>query len=371
MQYNIMIKPASGHCNLRCKYCFYIDECNLRDEYSMGMMTTHDATALVNQVLGQLAPSDAINFAFQGGEPTLAGLAYFEAFVAAVSAHPFAGTVSYALQTNGYVIDAQWAAFLHQHNFLVGLSLDGPAQYHDANRVNTQGEGTFAQIIKVKKLLDTHKVEYNILTVLTERAARHPKEYWNFIVKNKIQFIQFVPCLAELSGGSSGGSALSPARFASFYTALFPLWADELMRGHYISIKFFDDFYNLLLHRNCTACGFTGRCNIQLIVEADGGVYPCDFYVLDEWKLGNIYHDSLHRLQTGAKADAFLQRPRTGGTLCESCKYRNLCGGGCPRMKTAMYLDEAKNTCGYKAFLDNCHTQLDQVAGYLARCETK
>ncbi len=367
MQYSVMIKPASGHCNLRCKYCFYIDECNIRGEYSMGMMTPEDARKLVKQVLGQLSPSDSINFAFQGGEPTLAGLPYFEAFVAAVREHPFAGSVTYALQTNGYVIDTAWATFLHIHNFLVGLSIDGPAQYHDANRVNRKGEGTYTQIIKVKKLLDAHKVEYNVLTVLTERAARHPKEYWNFILKNKIQYIQFVPCLSELSGGDSGGSALSPARFASFYSALFPLWASELMQGHYVSVKFFDDFYNLLLKRNCTACGFTGRCNIQLIVEADGSVYPCDFYVLDEWKLGNIYTDSLNALRSCEKGNEFLQRPRTGGALCDACKYRNLCGGGCPRMKTSMYLDETKNLCGYKEFIDRNRDQIDAVARYLSR----
>ncbi|MFI3169098.1 MAG: SPASM domain-containing protein [Faecalibacterium sp.] len=367
MQYSIMIKPASGHCNLRCKYCFYIDECNMRDEYSMGMMRPADAEILVDRVLDQLSPQDSITFAFQGGEPTLAGISYFESFTTAVKRHSFTGQVHYALQTNGFVIDKEWAIFLHQHNFLVGLSLDGPAQYHDANRVDIHGEGTHGQIIKVKRLFDTYKVEYNILTVLTERAARHPQEYWNFILKNKIRYIQFVPCLAELSGENANKSALTPQRFASFYSALFPLWAKELMQGNYISVKFFDDLFNLLLHRNCTACGFTGHCNIQLIVEANGSVYPCDFYVLDEWKLGNIYQDTLESLKSCDKGKAFLQRSRTDGLICKTCKYRNFCGGGCPRMEHAMHLTAEKTFCGYKSFLDQCYPLIDQVAQYLVR----
>lgn len=366
MQYSVMIKPASSHCNLRCKYCFYIDECNTREEYALGMMQEVDAARLVNQVLGQLSNNDSITFAFQGGEPTLAGLGFFKAFTSAVKKHSFAGKVSYALQTNGYVLDEQWAVFLHQHNFLLGLSLDGPAPYHDANRINIKGEGTYAQIVKVKKLLDKHKVEYNILTVLTERAARHPQEYWSFIVKNKIQYIQFVPCLAELSGENANGSALTPQRFASFYTALFPLWAKELMRGNYISVKFFDDLFNLLLHQNCTACGFTGRCNIQLIVEANGNVYPCDFYALDEWMLGNIYTDSLQTLQTCENAKNFLLRPRTDGKVCTNCKYRRFCGGGCPRMKNSMHLNKEETFCGYKTFLDQSYQKIDQIAQYLS-----
>lgn len=365
MQYTMMLKPASGHCNLRCKYCFYIDECNARGEYSMGMMTAEDAEKFVNCVLAQLNDDDAITFAFQGGEPTLAGLPFFERFIQAVQQHPFSGKANYTLQTNGYVIDNTWAAFLHQHDFLLGLSLDGPAQYHDANRINVAGEGTYAQIMKVKSILDAHQVEYNILTVLTERAARHPQEYWNFISKNKIQYIQFVPCLCELSGGNSAGSALSPQRFASFYSAIFPLWANALKNGQYVSIKFFDDFFNLMLRRSCTACGFTGMCSIQLVIEADGSVYPCDFYVLDEWKLGNIYETPIKALQSCEVSSTFISRPRTHSALCEECKYRKLCGGGCPRMKTSMYLDESASFCGYQTFLNNCKVQIEQVAQYL------
>ncbi len=369
MRYSMMIKPASSHCNLRCKYCFYMDACSTREEYALGMMTPADGARLVNTVLDQLTAQDSIAFAFQGGEPTLAGLAYFEAFVAAVKQHPFAGQVTYALQTNGYVLDKTWAPFLRAHNFLVGLSLDGPAQYHDANRVDVNGEGTYAHIAKVKKLLDAHKVEYNILTVLTERAARHPQEYWNFIVKNKIKYIQFVPCLAEISGKNLNGSALTPQRFASFYTALFSLWAKALLAGNYVSVNFFDNLFNLLLQHNCTACGFTGRCEIQMIIEADGSVYPCDFYALDEWMLGNIYRDSLQTLQQSETGKRFTQRPRTGGKLCTGCKYRNFCGGGCPRMKHSMYLNKEETFCGYKAFLDAASPQISQVAEYLSHCK--
>ncbi len=367
MNYSVMIKPASGRCNIRCKYCFYIDECVSREQYSMGLMREDDAGKLVNRVLGQLTDKDSMNFAFQGGEPTLAGLAYFKAFVKAANAHDFGGVVSFALQTNGFIIDDEWAEFLHENNFLVGLSMDGPQIYHDANRRTPKNEGTFERILNTKKLFDKHKVEYNILTVLTEQAARRPREYWNFILKNKIKFIQFVPCLGELDGGDSGGCAVTSKKFASFYTEIFPLWAKELQKGNYISIKFFDDFFNLMLRRTCTACGFTGRCNVQMIVEADGSVYPCDFYVLDNWKLGNIYEKTIHELQTCDLSKEYLLQPRTNGEICQKCRYRNMCGGGCPRMKYSMYLNKAEDFCGYKQFLDNCHDDIDKMARHLAQ----
>ncbi len=365
MNYAMMIKPASGHCNLRCKYCFYMDECNNRTASTTGIMSNQDATNLVRIVLNQLTDDDTMHFAFQGGEPTLAGLDFFRTFVEAVHAHRLRKAVSFAIQTNGFTIDDAWANFFSKHHFLVGLSLDGPQHYHDSNRVDLNGRGTFQHILHAKNLFVKHGVSYNILTVLTDQIARHPQEIWNFLHKFDIQYIQFVPCLAELDGADPNRSSLSPMRFASFYTTLLPLWAKALYSGQYISIKFFDDLFNLVLNHNCTACGLTGRCTIQLIIEANGDVYPCDFYALDEWKLGNIYTAPLETLLHSSLGETFVERPRTTSLLCESCSFHNICGGGCPRMQRSMYLNDTVSMCGYKTFLENCRDEIDRIAQFL------
>lgn len=368
--FSAMIKPASSLCNLRCRYCFYEDVSDLRAVKSCGMMAEDTARAVIGHVFAGLAADDSVGFCFQGGEPTLAGLAFFERFVELVdeenARRAVAAAVDYSLQTNGLLLDEAWCRFLHKNHFLVGLSLDGDEKLHDQNRVHQDGSGSYREVSRAKRLLETHKVPFNILWVLTGSAAAHPQKIWRFLKRERIGFVQFVPCLSGLEEGSSR-YALSPEQFADFYTELFRLWAEELRGGHYISVKFFDDLFNLLLRRTVTACGFTGACSVQIVVEADGSMYPCDFYALDEWRLGSLADTDVEKLLTCEKAQAFLERPRPVSALCGDCRWFSICRGGCPRMKESMYADRSGKVCGYKAFLDKNAPMINRVAAELAR----
>lgn len=359
---SVMLKPASSGCNLRCKYCFYADVSAARAIHSYGLMSLDTADRILSNIFADLTPGDHLTLAFQGGEPTLAGLDFFRRITATVAALAAPGIqISYALQTNGLLLDDQWCAFLKTHGFLVGLSIDGPAAYHDANRVDSTGSGTFRRVLETKTLLDKWGVAYNVLMTLTASLARHPQQVWRFILEQRLDFVQFTPCLGAFEA-ENDPYALTPQRYAAFYSALFSKWYAHYRNGHYVSIKLFDDLVNLLAFGQCNACGLLGQCQRQIIVEADGSVYPCDFYVLDNYRAGNLAQERLRTVFESPEMTQFLSRPREPLPLCDECPYRNICGGGCQRMRHEVFYHPGDTSCGHRQLLDAIGPKLMELA---------
>lgn len=356
---SIMIKPASSGCNLRCKYCFYADVASLREMPSFGLMSRDTMEKLLTNIRRDLVPGDRICFGFQGGEPTLAGLAYFREFVGMVGEHYGGIRTSFSIQTNGTLLDDKWCAFLAGNHFLVGLSLDLLPDCHDAVRVDAQGGGTYKRVVETIHMLRRHRAEFNVLCTLTNQVARHPAKVWKQIRQLDLPYVQFTPCLDELESPGASPYALTPERFGSFYIQLFREWLTDYRRGEYRSVKFFDDLVNLLAYGMPTACGIDGLCRPQLVVEADGSVYPCDFYCLDRYKTGNLAENSLREIYESPVNSAFLQRPHTQPALCGACPFARLCGGGCRRMQGAFCRG---NTCGCQNFLTAAIGDLQIIA---------
>lgn len=357
----VMIKPASSLCNLRCRYCFYADVSSHREQGSYGLMKQETADRVIGNIFSGISAGDRVTIAFQGGETTLAGLPFFRHFAEEASRKKGNAQLQFALQTNGILLDEAWCAFLKEYKFLVGLSLDGPAEYHDGNRVDPAGEGTFRRVLAAKKLLDRYGVAYNVLTVLTGSLARHPAQIWNFMRQQDLRYVQFIPCLGELDGSPSR-YALTPERFSGFYCQLFRSWVSEFNKGNYYSVKLFDDLVNLLAVGEENACGLCGHCAAQIIVEADGSVYPCDFYVLDEYRAGNLARQPIQELLNAPVGEKFRSRLHTQPELCTECPYRALCGGGCKRMQREVCCGPGDAKCGYRTFLDACLPELTVIA---------
>lgn len=363
---NLMIKPASALCNLRCKYCFYADVSARRCVSSHGIMQEATVKAMLEFVLLELQEGDRVHFAFQGGEPTLAGLPFFKAFVSLVCG--WKGIeVSYALQTNGILLDAEWCAFLAEHHFLVGLSLDLLPDAHDSVRVDAGGNGTYSRVKDTLTLLKKFGVECNVLCTLTSEIARHPKQVWDRVTALGIEYVQFTPCLGDLDTVPPSPYALTPARFASFYTRLFGLWYEDFQKGKRRSVKLFDDVVNQLVLGRPTGCGMNGVCQPQLVVEADGSAYPCDFYCLDEFRLGNITENKVSELLSSSGLEAFLGRTHSAPRLCRDCRYRAFCGGNCKRMQREICCVGEDGFCGYQSFLDACGAPLARLAEQIRR----
>jgi len=289
----ILIKPASGSCNMHCQYCFYRDEQENRETASFGLMSRETAHVLIEKAF--LEAEGSVTFAFQGGEPTLAGLEYYRDFTGFAAHHPKRNgtTVCYALQTNGYALTEEWADFFARNRFLVGVSLDGPKELHDRYRLDAVGKETYNRVKESLRLLEKYKVDFNILTVVTGSSARRAGKIYNYFRKEGYGFQQYIECLdpiGEIPGGHPW--SLTPEKYGQFLKNLFDAWYFDRMSGKDTYNRYFENLLLMLDGQQPESCNMTGVCSSQWVVEADGGVYPCDFYVLDEWKLGSVHEQS-------------------------------------------------------------------------------
>lgn len=328
---SILIKPASGMCNMRCRYCFYHDVAKNRDISSYGMMSEDTLSILVEKAM-EYAEGDC-TFAFQGGEPTMRGLDFYQKLMALQKKYYKKGvTVHNSIQTNGYAINEQWAEFFAENKFLVGLSMDGGRELHDSCRIDANGNGTFSTVMKTAELFNRYQVEYNILCVVTNFIARHGHAVYRFFKKNGFRYLQFIQCLdpfEELKGEYS----LEAKRYGEFLRSTFDLYYQDFMKDDYVSIRMFDNYLGMLLGNPPESCGMSGICNCYFVVEGDGSVYPCDFYVLDEWKIGNIRENSFPGMLHHENARRFVQSSNYIDPACKSCKWFQLCRGGCRRCR--------------------------------------
>lgn len=328
---NIMIKPASGNCNMRCKYCFYEDEIKHRNTPNFGMM---ELNTLKNIVKKGLAYSDgSCTFGFQGGEPTLRGIEYFQALIEYEKQYNVNNVrINNAIQTNGILIDEQWAKFFYDNNFLIGLSVDGNKDIHDLNRIDKKGEGTFSHVIKAIELLDKYDVKFNVLTVVTSLTARKIDQIYNFFMKRGMVYQQYIPCLDSF--GEERGRhpySLTPEKYLIFLKRLFDNWYNDRKIGKFVYIRYFENLAGMLLGHPPESCGLLGRCTLQNVIEADGSIYPCDFYMLDQYCLGNLNTDSITDIENKRKDIGFINQSLKVEDECKICQWYKICYGGCRR----------------------------------------
>ena len=325
---HLLIKPASGACNMRCGYCFYA---NLAEGGAPTGKIMTEATA--ECVISRAAETGArrMCFAFQGGEPTLAGLAWFRRFVELCKKRLPGGTaVEYNLQTNGLAIDSEWVRFLAENRFLVGISLDGTKDIHDTLRPDVGGKGTHTRVLTAARALMAAGVACNALCVVSALSARHGAAVYNGLKKAGFRHIQFIPCVEDFGGGTAV-PPLTAKGYLTFLRAVFPLWYRDLREGNYISVRYFDNLVHMVSGREPEACGMLGRCPGQLIVESDGKVYPCDFYVLPELCTGDLHNNSFAEIVDSPVRRKFCEESLEVFRDCRACPVAPLCRGGCRR----------------------------------------
>ena len=337
---SLLIKPASSLCNLKCRYYFYHNLAENRNIESYGIMQAEIAKTLIEKAAE--AAQDSITFAFQGGEPSLAGINFYEYFVnlanETLSKNKKKLQLNYSIQTNGINITEDFAKFLKAHNFLVGLSLDGPKEINDFLRVDAKEGGTYGKIIKTVELFDKLNVDYNILTVITAQTAKHIEKIYNHFKNRGFAYLQFIPCLEPLGVPSYDKVySLTPKLYEKFLIALFGLWHGDFVKGKYTSIRFFDNLVRIAAGETPEQCGTLGFCAGQFVIEADGSVFPCDFYCVDNWKTGNIMDMGFDEIYNSQNMQKFLETSlyekysAVEGEKCKSCKVYHLCKGGCRR----------------------------------------
>ena len=353
---SVLIKPASSSCNLRCRYCFYTDVSENRATASYQTMSEETADIVIQRIADALQLKGKANISFQGGEPTTAGLSFFEMFVQKFQAYPDI-QVHYSMQTNATLINDAWAQFLHEHHFLVGVSLDGYQTNMDHYRYDVQKRGVYYQVLRGIDYLKKADVEFNILTVVTKELAQHGSSLLKFYLEHHFDYVQLIPCLPGLNE-TENEISLTPEQYASFYLDFFQAWKKAYTQGHFISVNLFENLAGMLSGVPPYQCGMLGRCSIQYVIEANGNVYPCDFYCLDEDCLGNLKEASLQQLSDSAKAKEFLASNNCMKEPCRNCSVRSYCNGGC-RRQNVCYLSE--ESCAYQKVLLTILPQLQQM----------
>ena len=332
----LLIKPVSSACDLDCTYCFYKDEAANRAVGDHGKMSRETMRAVVDKAL---AASQTCVFGFQGGEPTLAGLSFFEDFTAYVEERkrPDQEAV-YTIQTNGNRLDERWFEFLKEKNFLVGLSLDGVRKTHDENRKDRAGEGTFSRVFACAERMRELGIPFHVLCVLNAQTAPRIGAIYRFFMRKGFDHQQYIPCLDPL--GTVRGEAsfsLTPAMYGEALGTLFDLWCQDRMAGRPVYIRQFENYVAMLRGGQPEACSMYGRCSMQNVIESDGSVYPCDFYAMDPWLMGNIrdpeadFERFLEQADAGEGAGGFFARPDQRDARCPECRWYPLCRGGCRR----------------------------------------
>ena len=335
-----MIKPASSICNLRCRYCFYLDTASHRECSSYGIMTTDVSDVLIEKILAYSC-GGAVEFCFQGGEPLMAGAAFFQHFADTVEKMNRNNCqVSYAIQTNGTLLNEEFCALFQKHRFLVGVSLDGQSEVHNWYRPTADGKGSFQQVMRGIGLLQRHSIEFNILSVITKRMAHNAYGVFQFFKKHGFHYLQFTTCIEpkEMVPFSSGFLP-NCDEYYQFHRELFDLYLKERKSGHFISIRSFDNLLAMLRGYPPEQCGMLGYCPGHLVIEADGSVFPCDFYCEDSCLLGNIRMNTVEELQHSPAMQSFQQASLLIDPACKICQFAWLCRGGCRRERDYLVSD--------------------------------
>lgn len=361
---SLLIKPASSGCNLRCSYCFYFDEAENREVPNYGGMTFETLDSLVKNAFQNT--EESVNFMFQGGEPTLRGLEFFYKLHELVEKYNKKGLiVGFALQTNGTLIDENWISLFKKYNYLVGISLDGMRDVHDLFRVDTRGEGTFDLILENIYKLSVAGIDFNILTVVNSEVAKRGREIYEFFRDSGFSYMQFIPALDPLTNTEKKEFSLTAASYGKFLDEVFNSWYEDILSGKFTSIRYYENLLLILLGRSPEACDMVGHCTANAVVEADGSVYPCDFYVLDEKRLGNVKEDSFVELLYSSKAIRFVKESYRMHEKCKSCRYLRLCRSGCKRHKDE---ENYNKFCeSYLYFFDRNFDKLLQLRDLLQR----
>ena len=331
---SLLIKPASGDCNLHCTYCFYHDrptdpyrhDSDRRDQNRM----RHDVLESLIRQMMQLDRQQA-TFGWQGGEPTLCGLDFFQKAVELQKRHGAPGqSVSNGLQTNGLLLDKEWARFLRQYSFLLGVSLDGPAAYHDLYRTHVHGAGSHARVMESLRLLEREGVEFNILSVVNRVTGAHGGEIYDYLVGEGFEYLQFIPCVeVDPATGRLADFAVMPELYGDFLCEVFDRWYNG--GNPQTSVRDFDAILSVYLGQEAPMCCYQPQCGGYLVVEHNGDLYPCDFFVQEDLRLGNVLETPLAEAFESAGLWQFAAQKAAPRRECAVCAWLPLCQQGCWR----------------------------------------
>jgi len=361
--FTLLIKPSGSDCNVDCEYCFYKARA---PQVGQGRqrMSLEVLEKLVKDYM-QLRFALA-GFAWQGGEPTLMGLDFYEKTVELQKKYGVPGQeVGNSLQTNAILLNDKWCRFLHENKFLVGVSIDGPKEFHDHYRLDHSGSGTFDRVMRAIESCKEHQVEFNTLTLINAKNVAHPEEVFDFLVGLGVKFLQFIPCVeVEPATGKIADFSITPEQYGEFLCRLFDRWYEHGPRN--VSIRDFDSILSYYLTGRNTICTFDKQCSQYIVIEHTGDAFCCDFFVEPKWRLGNIFETPIEKLAASSMKRAFARAKQNLCNKCIVCRHLAVCRGGCMKDRVPFDKDnfgtESYFCEAYKRFFDHATPRFMQLA---------
>jgi uncharacterized protein len=397
VRYHVMCKPIASACNLACTYCYYLSKKGLLEQAGDARISDDILEAYIRQNVEGQTGAEEVVFSWQGGEPTLLGLDFFKKVVALERKYARGDVrLENDLQTNGVLLDAAWCRFLKEHDFLVGLSVDGPRHFHDKHRVDREGKGSFERVVKAARLLREHGVRFNTLTCVSRDNARDPLAVYRFL-RDRLGSVamQFIPVVepegfertapqhwpadempvlgtaAALPGTPDSfvtDWSVDPEDWGTFLKAIFDEWYRRDVGRTWVDL--FESAVYTASGRYSPLCTLAPLCGKCLALEADGSLYSCDHYVYPEYRLGNILDKPIVDLAFSERQRAFANGKQALTRLCRSCKFLTWCYGECCKnrfLRTPEGEAGHNYLCvGYRKFFNHVEGRVRELASQIA-----
>jgi uncharacterized protein len=383
--FHVLAKPIGPICNLDCKYCFYLEKESLYPQVEKWAMRDDVLESYIRQYI-EAHDTPAVNFAWQGGEPTLLGVGFFRRVVELEQRYANGKQIANAFQTNGVLLNDAWAEFFLEYQFLIGISIDGPRELHDAYRVDKGGQPTFDRVMRGMETLQRHKVDFNTLTTVHRANADSPLEVYRFLRDNGSGYMQFIPIVERIAhqvtedglrliSPDFAGPAkvapwsVEPRQFGKFLCTIFDEWVRRDVGRAFVQL--FDISLELWTGMEASLCIFRKTCGAALAIEHSGDLYSCDHFVYPENRLGNIMESALAALAGSAQQQEFGEaKESTLPRYCRECDVRFACNGECPKHRFLTTPDGEPGLnylcAGYKMFFHHIDPYMRFMASELA-----
>lgn len=370
-----MTKPVGAVCNLACKYCYYLEKTNLyKDNKSKYVMSDSLLEKFIKEYINSQTMPQVL-FTWHGGETLMRPLSFYQKVIELQKKYANGRTIDNCIQTNGTLLNDEWCEFFHNNHWLVGVSIDGPQDFHDEYRKNKQGKPSFVKVMQGIKLLKKHQVEWNAMAVVNDYNADYPLEFYHFFKDLECHYIQFTPIVERIHLNSDGrylanvlqkeeklaDFSVTPEQWGNFLCTLFDEWVKNDVVKYFIQI--FDATLANWMGTQPGVCTMAPTCGHAGVMEFNGDVYACDHFVFPEFKLGNIYEKSLIEMMYGDKQSRFgLQKRDALPAQCKACKYLFACNGECPKNR---FLTTEDGEFGLNYLCKGYYQFFDHIAPYM------
>ena len=370
-----MTKPVGAVCNLACKYCYYLEKTNLyKDNKSKYVMSDSLLEKFIKEYINSQTMPQVL-FTWHGGETLMRPLSFYQKVIELQKKYANGRTIDNCIQTNGTLLNDEWCEFFHNNHWLVGVSIDGPQDFHDEYRKNKQGKPSFVKVMQGIKLLKKHQVEWNAMAVVNDYNADYPLEFYHFFKDLECHYIQFTPIVERIHLNSDGrylanvlqkeeklaDFSVTPEQWGNFLCTLFDEWVKNDVGKYFIQI--FDATLANWMGTQPGVCTMAPTCGHAGVMEFNGDVYACDHFVFPEFKLGNIYEKSLIEMMYGDKQSRFgLQKRDALPAQCKACKYLFACNGECPKNR---FLTTEDGEFGLNYLCKGYYQFFDHLAPYM------